>query len=305
MTVAFVGSSTAIGSGGATTLALTDPGIAGAFLIVCIEIDREDAADYVTPPDGTWTQLYGYGAGINTSVWTKASATGSGSYVFGNVNGWDTAGQLRAYTGVANVDVSARSTLASANGPSWNIVAPSVTTTVPNCMWVGVFDLDTYPNDTTGGDTFTVPGGFANPVNVNYRWISISMCDVLVPSAGATGTATGIDTRTGVTSSGSFLGYSIALAPASGAPSSSFFGRSLSLAQAKAKTRRLFAFFPPSSGQPGARAPAGYFDPELLVLSWFDPHLTSILGWWDEELVVAVTATPVVGSLYFGMGTMQ
>ncbi len=221
MAIAYLGSSTNSGPAG-TSYSSADPGFAGATLLAIISID--DGATALTPPDGTWAQVYSDQLTLNDTqsvdIWVKASATGSGSYSFTGPNsGGDWQAIIRAYSGVDTttpVNAKSHNVQDSNHGSPYAIAANTITTTVNGCQLVYVGA----PDDGTATASYTAPSGYGNAVNAQsslggaYGGSILLTADQSQTTAGATGTVTGTITQAG--GNAAWIGYLIALAPSGG-----------------------------------------------------------------------------------------
>ena len=164
----------------------------------------------MTPPAGWTTVPNGdYSEGNNTRIHAWYHVAGSSepsSYTFTLTggSGQDTAGGILDITG-ASTSAPINASLGQVNGTSSTLVqAPSVTTTVPNALFI-------YAGLVNTSATFTPPGLMAEQwdrsTSGTYR-VSIESATQVVTSAGATGARTAV-----LSTSGKSVALSISITP--------------------------------------------------------------------------------------------
>jgi hypothetical protein len=185
--VADVTSATIPAAGSSISIAKPANTVPGDLLVVFVS-DAGTVA--VTPDQAGWTQIrsdQSHNAWITQTLWYRwagASEPASYSFTKGNPKADMIAAALRITGANATTPIDTSAGSSQGGTVSTTIVAPSVTTTVPNTL------LLTFAS-TTDGNTYTPAPGMTERIDTTIgTWISEQVATQTIAAAGPTGTRT-------------------------------------------------------------------------------------------------------------------
>lgn len=208
--IAVRSASSAENGAGDTSLSLTMPSgsISGDVLVAIVTV-KGGTGVTITPPSN-WTQRTTNNSttNIKSATFTASRITvGAGPYSFGFSTTSKAAGVVVAYTGVDDAD-PVNVSGSQANASSTTMTAPSVTTTVPNTMLVGLYGSGTSATFTAGSSMTLEAQSTSSGGGSGGTKVTSAVQDILQAGAAASGTKTMTSNAAAVS-----IGHLLALRP--------------------------------------------------------------------------------------------
>lgn len=198
-----------------TTVTLAKPsGTEEGDVMLAVFIGNDSSRTLNTLPSG-WAiaqddKITGRAAWV---AWKKAGASEPSSYDFVFNFAFNGGAGIISYSGGDTVNVSGETGwTADASGP-WTPTAPSITTTVDDCLKVWIAGFRWTP--TGSASAFTEPSGYTERAELGSSgWgVGLSIADDTQETAGASGTAAGSVTNATATGAGIYAAH-VAISPA-------------------------------------------------------------------------------------------
>lgn len=186
-------------------------------VLIAAFVNNDGTRTLDTLPSG-WTQIESSGTSTapSTNAWVckkVAGASEPASYDFTFSDSFNGPAAMIAYSGGSDVNISDGATVSSIQSTPYAIDAPTITTTVNECLlvWIGGVKFTTIGAE----PAFTLPSGYTSRVSLvaDYDNRALAIADDEQASAGATGTVSGSVAVTGG-GDGRTHAFLIAIAPA-------------------------------------------------------------------------------------------
>jgi hypothetical protein len=208
MAVALRALSTVTGLNDQATVPIPATASPGDLLIVVISTN--DGAALITPPAG-WTEEAEVSHSSNfakLAVYSRLYQSGDGDPVFTFSNSFPFAASMTAWSGADDTTpINAKNSASADSGTSGNINCPSVTTTVDDCLLFCAYTVD------RGNVSYAPPSGMTERIDLNQGSSTAhGVASQQLGAAGATGGRTAVASTTNI----SWVGFTMAIAPAAG-----------------------------------------------------------------------------------------
>lgn len=202
MAIAYRASATASNSSSSTVVINKPTGTVDGDVMICI-INANTSSTTITPPAG-WTLIRSLTTPFitaNASTYYKVASSEGSSYTFTLSSSQRNSGIISSFSGADNSSpINVEDGQTNANATS---TAPSITTTVDNCMLIYVSGYDD-----GASYTYTPPTGYTEAIETGAA-AACELAYLIKATAGSTGSVDG--TISGAVSNAAFH---IALAPA-------------------------------------------------------------------------------------------